>query len=123
MAMNYFKIITFGVVNYLIRFAIGGMLYLGAGINPVGLGYGTTLTAVALISSYLFLRFVIKPRSMAEAFEIAAIWVAIAFILDVVTAQPIVHVSILYMLGEWQFWTRLAIMVLVVPAVFTKSRP
>jgi len=120
--MNYFKIITFGLAGYFVRFAVGGILYLGVKMDPIGFWYGASLTAVALVASYLLLKFVIKPANAGEAFLVAAIWVAIAFALDMITAQPVVHVSALYMLGEPQFWTRLAAILVVVPFAVAKTR-
>ncbi len=105
--MRIAKIVGFGLVNYAVRFAVGGLLYKVVAMNPLGFGYGFLLTLTAFVASFIFLRFVIKPITLNEALFIAGVWVVMALVLDIVTAQPIVGVTPSYLLQELQTWTRL----------------
>ena len=110
-----FKIILFGFINYIVRFAVGGFLFMGIKMNPIGFWYGSLLTLTALISTLIFLKFIIKPKTSKSAAKTIIIWILIALALDIVTAEPIVHVNISYLLSEIQTWTRLLIMFLAIP--------
>ena len=112
---NITKTIGYGIVNFLIRFIIGGILFMGVKMNPITPPYGIILTLVALITAYVLLRYVMKPSSVNEAITIAVIWIIIALVLDVITAKPIVKVEVSTLLREWQTWTRLLVMLVVAP--------
>ncbi len=119
--MNIFKILLFGLINYAIRFAIGGFLYMGIAMNPVGFWYGFSMTLTSLILTIIFLKFVIKPETRKNAASTITIWILIALILDIVTARPIIHIDISYLLSEIQTWTRLFVMFLAVLFIKNKS--
>jgi glucan phosphoethanolaminetransferase (alkaline phosphatase superfamily) len=115
------KLIGFGLVNYLIRFIIGAILFQGVKMNPEGFAFGFILTAVALVAAYILMRFVMKPRSMGEALTIALVWIAIAFAIDIISAGAILKITIGHYLSEPQFWTRLLAILVVVPFVLKRS--
>ena len=117
-----FKIIGFGVLAFLARFIVGGILFQGIKINPLGFWFGFLVTVTALIVAYVLLRFVMKPQSAKEAVFIAIVWVVMALFLDVVTAKPIVGVSISFLLSQIQVWTRLLVIVLVAPFTVQKAK-
>jgi|SRR3989344_1828450 len=119
--MNTMRLISFGLVNYLIRFVIGGILFQGVKMNPEGFAYGLILTIVALVAAYLLMRFVMKPRSVGEALTIALVWIAIAFVIDILSAGPLLKITIGYYLSEPQFWTRLLAILIVAPFVMKRS--
>jgi len=119
--MNTMKLIGFGLVNYLIRFIIGGILFQGVKMNPEGLAFGFIMTAVALVAAYLLMRFVMKPRTMGEALTIALAWIVIAFVIDILSARPLLKITIGYYLSEPQFWTRLLAILIVAPFVMKRS--
>lgn len=106
----YIKLLIWGIVNFIARFAVGGVLYKG-GMDPVGFLYGALLTLTALIVAYVLARFVMKPATQKEAWKIGIVWVLIALVLDMVTAEPIVGVTVGLLLSELQTWTRLAAIV------------
>lgn len=101
------KVVGVGVVNFLARFFVGGMLLLGLKMNPESFVFGFILTVTAFAVAFLLLRFVMKPNTRAAAVKIALVWMVLALLLDVVTAVPIVQVSVSYLLSEVQTWTRL----------------
>ncbi len=105
--MKTVKLVGFGILNYAVRFAVGGLLYKAVEMDPLGFWYGFLLTLTALIASFIFLRFVIKPANLGEAMFAAGVWVVIALALDIITAEPIVGVTPVYLLQETQTWTRL----------------
>jgi hypothetical protein len=119
--MRIFKIILFGIIAFAIRFAVGGALYMGAKINPQGFWYGVILSFVAFLATLIFLRFVIKPKSLREALGIAVLWTIFAIILDIASAGPILHVPIRYLFSEIQVWTRL--IAIIIAAFFAVRKP
>lgn len=120
--MRITKILGIGLLNYLIRFAVGGVLMMGVKMDPEGLAFGVILTVVAFLAAIGLLRFVIKPATLKEALTVAVSWVIIALILDILTAQPIVKVPASYLLSELQTWTRLAAILLAAPLAVSGSR-
>lgn len=100
-------IIGIGAVNYAIRFAVGGLLFMGLQLNPEGIAFGSVVTLTAFIAAYILLRYAVKSASRGEALGIAAVWMLIALVLDAITAQPIVGVTAGYLFSEPQVWTRL----------------
>ena len=116
------KIIGFGVLAFLTRFLVGGILFQGIKMNPLGFWFGFLITVTALIVAYVLLRFVMKPQSVKEAVFIAIVWVVIALFLDIVTAKPIVGVSVSFLLSQIQAWTRLLVIVLVAPFTVQKTK-
>src|SRR3989344_5866351 len=109
------KVIGFGLINFIARFIVGGILLLGVKMNPTGLGFGSLITVVALVIAYVLLKFVMKPRTIKEALGIAGVWVVMALVLDMVTAEPIVGVTVPYLFSELQTWTRLVVILIVAP--------
>lgn len=105
--MKSLKVIGVGVVNFLARFFVGGMLLLGLKMNPETFVFGFILTVTALVVAFLLLRFVMKPNTRASAVKIALVWTVLALLLDMVTAEPVVKVFVPYLLSEVQTWTRL----------------
>ena len=120
--MKNVKIIGFGILNFIIRFAIGGFLFLGIKIDPVGFLYGFLLTLTAFTSSYLLLRFAIKPVKLKEALIISVIWAFMALVFDIATAEPIVRIPISSLFGEIQTWTRLSVIILAAFFATSKKR-
>ncbi len=124
-----FKIIGFGVLNFLGRFIVGGILYKGivggvskgVQLDPTGFTYGAALTVAAFVFTYLLMKFVIKPASINEAFMVAILWTIISLILDVLAAAPIYGIPATYLLGEVATWTRLLVIFAAVPFVVRKS--
>ncbi len=110
-----------GLLNFFLRFLVGGVLLLGAKLNPTSLLFGFLLTLTALVVAVLLLRFVVKPTSLREALAVSVVWVGIALLLDVVTAEPIVKVSVPYLFSEPQTWTRLAAIVVAAPLAVRKQ--
>lgn len=108
-------IVGLGLVNFLARFLAGGVLFLGVKLDPTGLAFGFSMTITALLAAYLLLRLVVRPRTVREAVGIGVIWAVLALVLDVATAEPIVGVTVSYLLSELQTWTRLAVIVAVAP--------
>ena len=117
----FLHFILFGIANYLIRFVVGGVLFMGVKLNPEGFAFGFLLTATALVTAYCLLKFVIKPQSLGEGMAIALVWAGIALVLDILTAEPVVGVSASYLLTQPQAWTRLLAIVAVAP--FTVKNP
>jgi hypothetical protein len=115
------KIVGFGVLNFLGRFLVGGILFRGIKMDPNGFAFGVLLTLTALIVTYVLLRFVMKPASIKEAVSISIVWVSTALLLDVLTAQIVVGVSVAYLLSELQTWTRLLAIVAVAPFTLKKA--
>ncbi len=113
--MKVFKIILFGLINYFLRFALGGFLYMGTNMNPIGFWYGFSLTTASFIFTLIFLKFVIKPETTKNAIGIIFTWILIALVLDIISAGPVVHIEIGYLLSEIQTWTRLFVMFLAIP--------
>lgn len=115
-----FKIIGFGVLNFLGRFIVGGILYKGIQMNPIGFAYGAALTITAFVFTYILMKFIIKPASMNDAFMVAILWVIISLAFDIIAASPIYNVPIAYLLGEGATWTRLLAIFAAVPFVVRK---
>lgn len=105
--MRFLKVVGIGVVNFLARFFVGGVLLLGLKMNPETFVFGFILTVTAFVVAFLLLRFVMKPNTRTAAVKIALVWMALALLLDVVTAVPVVQVSVSYLLSGVQTWTRL----------------
>jgi|SRR3989344_897649 len=116
------KIIGFGVLNFLVRFLVGGILFQAIKMDPLGFWFGFLLTATALIVSYLLLRFVVKPQSVKEAVIIALVWIVIALFFDIITAKPIVGVSVFFLFSQIQAWARLLVILAVAPLTAQKAR-
>jgi short subunit fatty acids transporter len=120
MSLSPIKLIGFGIVNYAIRFAVGGFLFLGLKMNPTGFLYGFLLTLTAFVVAYLLMRFFLKPKSKKEAFLAAGMWILIAFALDAATAEPIVRVPVESLFREPQTWTRALVILLAAPFAIRK---
>ncbi len=118
--MKTSKILGFGLVNFILRFIVGGVLYMGIKMDPMGFGYGFLMTLTAGVVAYVLLKFVMKPVTTTEALKIAFVWIIIALVIDVLTAEPIVKVSVSSLFSELQTWTRLAVMLLVAPFTVRK---
>ena len=113
--MKNVKLIGIGLVNYLIRFGVAGVLFQGLKVNPEGAFFGVTITLVALVVAYLLLRFVMRPATIAEALRVAVVWVLLALVLDVITGITLLKLPLGYYFSEWQTWTRLAAILAVAP--------
>ncbi|HYE22734.1 MAG TPA: hypothetical protein VD998_04050 [Verrucomicrobiae bacterium] len=118
--MKTLKILGFGLINYIVRFAVGGALFMGAKMNPTGFWYGFILTAVAFVVSLLLLKFVMKPSSLSESLRVAFIWVIMCLALDAATAKPIVQVDLGFLFTEIQTWTRS--LIILVAALFAVKK-
>lgn len=119
--MSKTKIFIYGLINYAIRFFVAGYLYMGAGMNPVGFNYGLILTLLATVLAFVLLKYLVKPNSTNEAVKIALVWIVMALILDIITAEPIVHVTISSLFTELQTWTRLLVILIVAPFTIKKA--
>lgn len=119
--MHWGKLIGFGLINYIIRFAAAGILFQVLKVNPEGFLFGFIVTVVALIAAYFLLKFVMRPRSVGEAVMIALVWIAIAFVIDIISAGALLKITIGYYLSEPQFWTRLLAILAVTPFVVKRS--
>jgi hypothetical protein len=117
------KTLGVGVVNFLARFIVGGILFMGVGMNAEGFAFGVLLTLAAAIVAYVLLKYVMKPASTGEAVKIALVWVVIAAVLDLATAQPVVGVAPSFLATQIQFWTRLLAIVAVAPFTFRPQQP
>ena len=117
---NVKLIVGVGLANYLIRFAVAGVLLRGVGVDPTGVAFGALVTIVALLAAYVLLKFVMKPASRADAFRIALVWVVIALILDAITGVTLLKLPLGYYFSEWQTWTRLIVILLVAPFAVRK---
>lgn len=93
---------------------------MGIKMDPMGFGYALLLTLTALVVAYVLLKFAMKPQSSSQALNIAFVWVIMALVIDVLTAEPIVKVSINTLFGELQTWTRLAVILLIAPFTVKK---
>jgi len=121
MARKGLRRLGWGFVNYLVRFFVGGVLFMGIKMNPEGFTYGFLLTATAAVTAYCLLRFIVKPHSLKEAIKISLAWATLALILDITTAQPIIGIDASYLLSEVQTWTRLLAIIAVAPFVIQKD--
>ncbi len=119
--MKTTKILGFGLVNFIIRFIVGGILYMGIKMDPIGFWYGFLMTVTAGVVAYILLKSVMKPQTTGEALKIAFVWIIIALIIDVLTAEPIVKVSVSSLFSELQTWTRLAVILLIAPFTVSKT--
>ncbi len=118
--MKIVKILGFGLVNYVVRFAVGGALFTGMKMNPEGFWFGFILTAVAFVSTLVFLKYAVKPGSIKEGFGIVFVWFIITLGLDALTAEPIVQVDVNYLFSELQVWTRSLVMFVAIPLAVRK---
>jgi hypothetical protein len=114
-------IVGFGLINYLARFIVGGVLFMGLRMDPASFAFGFILTATAALAAYVLLKFVMKPGTVRQALIIAAVWAAMALILDILTAEPVVQVTVSYLLAQPQTWTRLIVILLVAPFTVRKN--
>ncbi|TSC71740.1 MAG: hypothetical protein G01um101438_942 [Parcubacteria group bacterium Gr01-1014_38] len=119
--MRVLKVIGFGILNFVGRFLVGGILFAGLKINPETFVFGATLTVTAFLLAYGLLRFVMRPPTRAAAVKIAFVWILIAALFDAMTAGPIVNVSAAYLFSEVQTWTRL-LAILVAALLLPKPR-
>ena len=115
------KILGLGLAVYVVRFALGGILYIQVGINPTTFMYGFWLTVAAGVMAYLLLKFAVKPTSTKEALTVAFVWVILALVIDMITAKPVINVPISYLFAEIQTWARVGIMLLVAPFTVKKQ--
>jgi hypothetical protein len=109
------KVLIFGILNFLARFIVGGVLFMGLKMNPTGWAFNIILTIAALAAAYLLLRFAMKPVNLTEALTIAAVWAVIALALDAITAQPIVGVPAAFLLSQVGTWTRSLVILVAAP--------
>jgi hypothetical protein len=106
------KAFAVGLLNFLARFMVGGALWYGVKLNPEGFAYGMLLTITALIFAVLFMRFLMKPRTLNDALLIGCLWAGFALLLDVLTLGIVFNlVTVPYLLSEAQTWTRAAAVV------------
>lgn len=122
--MNRFKaikVIGCGLLAFVARFMVGGILFQGVKMNPQSFAFGFLVSMTALVAAYVLLKLVIKPQTTKEALGIAMVWMVIALLLDVVTARPIVGVTATYLLPEIQTWTRLLVILLIAPFTVHKT--
>lgn len=118
--MKIIKITVLGIICFAIRFAFGGFLMMGVGIDPTSILFGLSLTLMAFVIAFLLLKFVMKPTTIKEALMIAGIWVAIVLILDTILEPIVVGITISEVFGEIQTWTRAFIILLAAPFSFRK---
>ena len=119
--MEAIKILGVGLVNFVVRFAVGGALFMGMEMNPESFMFGFILTVVAFVTTCVFLKYVMKPTSMNEAFSIVAVWFVLTLVLDALTAKPVVQVDVGYLFSQIQVWTRSLVMFAAIPFAINKS--
>lgn len=117
------KVTVFGILNFLGRFLVGGILINVLKLNPIGFSFGFWITLTTLIVAYILMKYVVRPISTQKALKVGVTWAAIALILDIIAEVFILRiVSTSYLLSEIQTWTRLLVIVLVAPLTVRKNR-
>ncbi len=116
------KILSLGLIVSLVRFAIGGALWYGAGLNPISFSYGLILTIASLILAFITMYFLVRPKTLSEGFSTALIWTIISLALDIILLGPILKTAtVYYLLSEIQIWIR-ALIILLTPILVLKAR-
>ncbi|TSC64668.1 MAG: hypothetical protein G01um1014106_19 [Parcubacteria group bacterium Gr01-1014_106] len=71
--MKVLKIVGFGILNFIGRFIVGGILFMGLKMDPEGFLFGAILTITAFVLAYILLRYIMPPSTLAAAVQIAIV--------------------------------------------------